>query len=124
VALARRHYVERLDCRSDGAVDRIAFYLCVARIASRHHKPHKETLMKKTIPVLALATLFVWASAFAAEPAQGTVKPATGASAAGPVRTGALTQQEKMRACNQQATGKKGQERKAFMKGCLSKKPA
>lgn len=31
-------------------------------------------------------------------------------------------QQEKMRMCNQQAKGKKGDERKAFMRSCLSKK--
>jgi hypothetical protein len=29
-------------------------------------------------------------------------------------------QQEKMKVCNQQATGKKGAERQAFMKQCLS----
>jgi hypothetical protein len=29
-----------------------------------------------------------------------------------------------MSACNAQAAGKKGDERKAFMKGCLSAKPA
>ena len=33
-----------------------------------------------------------------------------------------LSQQDKMRQCAKQATGKKGAERKAFMKGCLSKK--
>ena len=33
-------------------------------------------------------------------------------------------QQEKMSTCNAQAAGKKGDERKAFMKGCLSAKPA
>jgi len=33
----------------------------------------------------------------------------------------ALTpQQQKMKDCNKQATGKKGDERKAFLKGCLS----
>ena len=30
------------------------------------------------------------------------------------------SQQSKMKACNAQATGKKGDERKAFMKQCLS----
>ena len=35
-----------------------------------------------------------------------------------------LSQQDKMRQCAKQATGKKGAERKAFMKGCLSKKKA
>ena len=33
-------------------------------------------------------------------------------------------QQEKMSTCNAQAAGKKGDERKAFMKECLSAKPA
>src|SRR5262249_43751691 len=36
-------------------------------------------------------------------------------------RTAQLTpQQERMKDCNQQAAGKKGEERKAFMKQCLS----
>jgi hypothetical protein len=33
-------------------------------------------------------------------------------------------QQDKMKNCNLQAKGKKGDERKAFMKDCLSSKPA
>ena len=33
-------------------------------------------------------------------------------------------QQEKMKTCNAEATGKTGDERKAFMKTCLSAKPA
>ncbi len=33
-------------------------------------------------------------------------------------------QQSKMASCNADATGKKGDERKAFMKTCLSNKPA
>jgi hypothetical protein len=33
-------------------------------------------------------------------------------------------QQEKMKTCNEQAGDKKGDERKAFMKTCLSAKPA
>ncbi len=35
----------------------------------------------------------------------------------------ATEQQNKMATCNQDAAGKKGDERKAFMKECLSKKP-
>ena len=38
----------------------------------------------------------------------------------GPAR--ATTQQEKMTACNKSANGKKGDERKAYMKDCLSAK--
>ena len=34
------------------------------------------------------------------------------------------TQQTKMATCNAEAAGKKGDERKAFMKECLSTKPA
>jgi len=38
-------------------------------------------------------------------------------------KTDAMTpQQEKMKACNEQAADKKGDERKAFMKTCLSAK--
>jgi len=33
-------------------------------------------------------------------------------------------QQQRMAQCNQDATGKTGDERKAFMKDCLSAKPA
>lgn len=45
--------------------------------------------------------------------------------AAVPVAAGAKTaQQEKMATCNAQAAGKTGEERKAFMKQCLSHKPA
>jgi len=33
-------------------------------------------------------------------------------------------QQNKMKTCNADAAGKKGDERKAFMKECLSAKPA
>lgn len=50
---------------------------------------------------------------------------ATGAfaqSASAPKATTA--QQEKMKTCNAEAADKKGDERKAFMKECLSNKPA
>ncbi len=36
----------------------------------------------------------------------------------------ATEQQNKMATCNKEAAGKKGDERKAFMKECLSAKPA
>jgi hypothetical protein len=32
-----------------------------------------------------------------------------------------MTQQDKMKQCNKDATGKKGDERKAFMSTCLKK---
>ncbi|MFC0134905.1 phosphate starvation-inducible protein PsiF [Massilia eurypsychrophila] len=45
--------------------------------------------------------------------------------AAAPAAPAAKTaQQSKMVTCNTDATGKKGDERKAFMKECLSAKPA
>jgi hypothetical protein len=36
-------------------------------------------------------------------------------------RAAPLTQQEKMKVCNKDAAGKKGDERKAFMSECLKK---
>ena len=53
---------------------------------------------------------------------------ATPAAAPAPAPEAAPTagnsQQNKMATCNKEATGKKGDERKAFMKECLSNKPA
>jgi hypothetical protein len=57
--------------------------------------------MKKLLIALAVLTPLLFAPAYAAN-----------------------TQQTKMAACNKDATGKKGDERKAFMKSCLSNKPA
>ena len=54
-----------------------------------------------------ILTVFVLLAAFAIHPAFA-----------------ATEQQNKMVTCNKDATGKKGDERKAFMKECLSKKPA
>lgn len=57
-----------------------------------------EIMMKKLIALLALGLMFaVSAPAFAG------------------------AQQEKMKACNAEAKGKHGDERKTFMKACLSK---
>ena len=62
--------------------------------------------MKKLLSLLALGlTLSMGAAHAADEPAK-------------------TTQQTKMGTCNKDATGKKGDERKAFMKECLSAKPA
>lgn len=52
---------------------------------------------------LALALSFAAASAFAAEAPAKTLSP----------------QQQRMKDCNSQATGKKGDERRAFMSSCL-----
>ena len=45
------------------------------------------------------------------------------AASLAPAAFAATTQQNKMKECNASATDKKGDERKAFMKECLSAKP-
>jgi hypothetical protein len=62
----------------------------------------------KSLLALVIAGALVAAPAFGAD---------TKAAAANP-------QQERMKACNEQAGDKKGDDRKAFMKTCLSNKPA
>jgi hypothetical protein len=75
--------------------------------------------------VVALALVFTSFGAQAVEPVSTPLKTAqsvpaaTSTAAPKPV---ALSQQDKMRECNKQATGKKGSERKDFMKTCLSRK--
>jgi hypothetical protein len=78
--------------------------------------------MYKTLTLISLAALFAANVAIAAEPTRGSIKPAAPASEG--AKSGAVSQQDKMRLCSKQATGKKGEERKTFMKACLSKKPA
>ena len=57
-------------------------------------------------------------------PAQAKMAPASVVSPAAPtvVSPAKTAQQSKMATCNKDATGKKGDERKAFMKECLSAK--
>ena len=66
--------------------------------------------------------------ALAGTAAAQSSKPAAAASAtpAAPAASGATAQQSKMKTCNASAKtqGLKGDERKKFMKECLSKKPA
>jgi hypothetical protein len=57
--------------------------------------------------------------AWAAEPAKPAV-PAVPAAAATAPAADKTPQQNKMAVCNKSAEGKKGDERKAFMKDCLS----
>mgnify|MGYP000846075871 FL=1 len=64
--------------------------------------------MKVAVALIALA--LATGSAFAAEEAKAKKEPTAAQKA----------QQEKMKACNAKATDKKGDERKAFMKECLS----
>ena len=54
-------------------------------------------------------------------PAAAAAPTATAAPTAAPIQ---VSQQDKMRECSKQATGKKGAERKDFMKTCLSRKKA
>jgi len=63
--------------------------------------------MKHLISMLAVALSCLGVSAHAADPASAPTK-----------------QQSKMTTCNADAGEKKGDERKAFMKTCLSNKPA
>jgi psiF repeat-containing protein len=90
--------------------------------------------------LIALAAFFVAFAAHAVEPATTPIKPASPVpvaapgvaqksapisspdKTAAPQKTAGLSQQDKMRECNKQATGKKGAERKTFMKTCLSRK--
>ena len=95
--------------------------------------------MKKLIAMCALVTPMIAASAFAqttatpatpATPAKPAATapatpamPATPATPATPDKPAANAQQDKMKACNADPKAKatKGDERKAFMKECLSK---
>ena len=87
----------------------------------------------KTIYVLALAGFLAPAAAFAddvattpkstkAVVAAAKTDAATAAADPHAQKPVLISQQDKMRLCAKQATGKKGAERKAFMKTCLSKK--
>ena len=57
------------------------------------------------------------------KPAAAASAPASAAPAAAPATAKKPTQQDKMKSCNKEAGDKKlkGDERKAFMKDCLSK---
>jgi len=84
----------------------------------------------KTLTAVLLATLLgIGATAAHAEDAAKTKSakapaPAAAAPAAAPVEAVPVSQQERMRLCSKQASGKKGAERKDFMKTCLSTKKA
>jgi hypothetical protein len=73
----------------------------------------------KTLPTLITAcALALFAANAPAAPQKGADATATAA----PADTSAKpTQQNRMKTCNAEAKGKKGDERKAFMKECLSR---
>jgi len=86
----------------------------------------KETIVNK-LNTLLLATLFGFGASFAHADDAATKPKASRTATAAPAATAPaepvkISQQEKMRLCSKQATGKKGAERKDFMKTCLSKK--
>jgi psiF repeat. len=67
--------------------------------------------MSMSLRLLAVSAAFAFAGAtFAATPQTATTAPAAKTHTA---------QQQRMVDCNKQATGKKGDERKAFMSSCL-----
>ncbi|WKB54979.1 PsiF family protein [Eleftheria terrae] len=66
---------------------------------------------------LSMALLLAVASGWAAAQDNAPAAAASAASATAPT-----AQQNKMAVCNQEAAGKKGEERKAFMKDCLTDK--
>lgn len=73
--------------------------------------------MKKLLSLTAMSLVLSFGAAHAADaPAAKASAPAAAASAAAPTK-----QQNKMATCNAEAGDKKGDERKAFMKECLSK---
>jgi hypothetical protein len=77
----------------------------------------------KRMFALVLVGLFACGSAYAADTKTDATK--TDAMKTDAKKTDAMNpQQNKMTACNEKAADKKGDERKAFMKTCLSAKPA
>ena len=70
--------------------------------------------MKQIVSITAALAMAFSASAFAAS---HKMAPKMEESASAPAMT---KQQSKMGDCNKDASGKKGDERKAFMKSCLS----
>jgi psiF repeat len=86
--------------------------------------------MKKLLTLVLLGLFVVGGSAFAADTKDTKAKDTK--AAATDTKTAASdkapsdaqkAQQDKMKMCNQQAGDKKGDERQAFMKTCLSAKP-
>ena len=91
----------------------------------------------KKIMIAAVVSFFAANMAFAADTgceAKAAEKKLAGAAknsfmtkcekdsaAAAPAADKKMTQQNKMKSCNEEAAGKKGDERKAFMSSCLKK---
>ncbi len=74
--------------------------------------------MSMSLRLLVISAAFAFAGAtFAASPQSGTAD-----AMKAPVSKARTAQQQRMVTCNQEATGKKGAERKAFMSSCLKSK--
>jgi len=86
--------------------------------------------MQTLLSLAALSLAMALTPVHAQEPAKpapirtapdGAKKPAASVPAGAP-KLAALSPQNRMKECNKAATGKKGDERKAFMRSCLSAK--
>ena len=81
---------------------------------------------KQLTAAVVLSTALIGTSAMAqtaapAAPAKAPAVTAKATTAKKAPSAAQLAQREKMKSCNKQATGKKGADRKTFMKTCLSK---
>jgi hypothetical protein len=102
----------------------------VADHGPRIFQPTLEEIAMKTLYLVALIGLLACQAAHAADgAAPPKARPQTAAKTADANTVVAQTskpiqmsQQDRMRMCSKQATGKKGAERKTFMKSCLSTK--
>jgi hypothetical protein len=89
---------------------------------------HFEEIAMKSVYLAALIGLFACQAVYAADAAPSTkAKTQAAAKNADPNAVSGqaakpilMSQQDRMRMCSKQATGKKGAERKAFMKSCLT----
>jgi psiF repeat len=95
----------------------------------QHLRQAKEAIPMKSLSSVAMAVILAGAAAvaFAQTPATpGTTKPAAtpppAATPATPPPATVNPQQERMKMCNEKATGMKGDERKNYMSACLAGK--
>ena len=80
--------------------------------------------MKKLLTLSALSLVLSFGAAHAADTPAKAAAPAPAAAASAAPAAEPTKQQSKMGTCNKEAGEMKGDERKAFMKTCLSNTPA
>lgn len=80
--------------------------------------------MKKLLTLSALSLVLSFGAAHAADTPAKAAAPTPAAAASAAPAAEPTKQQSKMGTCNKEAGEMKGDERKAFMKTCLSNKPA